>query len=125
MKAWIDHVEALARTHGVIVRRAVRRGSGRAKSYGGAKVIVTYGINTQRDYITALHEIAHQVQGQVEPKLEREASAWQWAIEQSIVEVSKPTRAHVALCLQSYVDDEHKYPTPRKGHVYWRLIRGG
>lgn len=119
----VKHVSDLAKQLDVKVVK-MRKGSDRGgssgpKSYGGYKrLIVTYGINTQQDYFIALHELGHIANEPQSPKLlEREANAWQWALDNALVEPSLLSKAKMAEWLGSY---EGEKPPPE--HIYHTII---
>lgn len=122
----VKHVSELAEAMDVRVVK-MRKGSDRGgssgpKSYsGGRRLIVTYGINTQRDYFIALHELGHIANAPQSPKLlEREANAWQWALDNALVEPSLLTKGKIAEWLGSYAESGTE--TPPEGHIFHTII---
>ena len=57
-------------------------------------------------YITALHVIGHVVVGRKETKRDGEIAAWQWARENSIVEISDYMEFEIDQALQTYRQKE-------------------
>jgi hypothetical protein len=83
-------------------------GRGRAEVHGTKAArrlaIRTPPIRGQVSYFVALHEIGHLVgPGRSGTRLEREASAWRWALANAIVEPTDATRRRLGRKLRSYV----------------------
>ena len=124
------HATLLAREHGIDLQKTRRRGnrggSSGAKAYPAEQRVVTYGINGQRDYFTALHEIGHCVclhSGSVRGArlLEVEAEAWDWALQNAVVVASSATKQHIGDCLKQYGEGTDERPAA--DHIYHRMLR--
>lgn len=76
-------------------------------------------IKTQTTYAVALHEIGHIVGDQPKTKLDREAAAWEWAMQNALV-WTQVTHTKMQRCLQSYMDaaQRKRYrPSPRANRL--------
>lgn len=76
-------------------------------------------------YLIALHELGHVVKGLKNPsRLEREAEAWVWALEESLWEPSYVDRQRICALLWRYLwrAQENKWPLPPAKHPYWELM---
>lgn len=118
------HVAELAEAHGVIIRD--RSPGGRATP--SLRMVAIGPVTGVVSYYVALHEIAHCVgRGRSAPKLECEANAWQWAIDNAIVPPTPAVRKGIARRLRSYharhVRQAHRSYRrfPAAGHVFWKL----
>lgn len=63
-------------------------------------------------YLIALHELGHHAEGWSKLKLDREAYAWRWAIEQSLIPLGQKEWARIESALSSYADDRRYKHTP-------------
>lgn len=123
-----QHVDELAAELGCTLRRGVpkrdRRG---AKAYQGANIVRTYGVNTDQDYLTALHELGHIAIGDYGParRLEEEADAWSWALEKARWPVNGAVKRHIGECLSSYIgaSETRESREPQKSHPFWEMVR--
>jgi hypothetical protein len=100
------HITELCAMHGIRretggrTGRAFQRGRGRGRTLH----IRVAPVKGQVTYFIALHEIGHLVgKGRSGTRLEKEAAAWRWAIEQAIVVPSDATRRSMGRRLRSYV----------------------
>lgn len=79
-------------------------------------------VTSQRCYFTALHEIGHLVYPPAhcsQPTLEREASAWQWAIDNAVIKASRQVWRVISHALGSYC--RHFRVPPQDGHCFWEM----
>ena len=121
------HVDELAAELGCTLRRGVpkrdRRG---AKAYQGANIVRTYGVNTDQDYLTALHELGHIALGDYGEarRLEEEADAWLWGLERARWPVNGAVKRFIGECLASYLDapEARASRRPPDGHAFWRMV---
>lgn len=123
-----DHVETLARRYGVTV---VTSDHARGRAYSKTKTITIPPVKGQVTYFLALHEIAHVVaRGRtVGSRLEQEAFAWQWALDNSIVEPTAATARSMHDRLDSYLRAyvAHNYRNgggrviPPAGDPFWKV----
>lgn len=132
--AYIESVEALSKKHDVTVRRELRQGGIKgAKAYPDRKLVVTYGITSQKHYFTALHEIGHCVLSAApdEQQLYEEAEAWVWAVKNAICTPNARVRQYIGQCLQSYKTHAEmaakatpgtKPNLPPEGHKFWEIV---
>jgi predicted ArsR family transcriptional regulator len=80
--------------------RAFQRGRGRTRTLH----IRIAPVKGQVTYFVALHEIGHLVgKGRSATRLEKEAAAWRWAIEHSLVTPTDAARRGMGRRLRSYV----------------------
>jgi hypothetical protein len=122
------HVRDLCEEHGIEISGASSRG--RAVRYvGGGMEIAVPEIRGQVTYLVALHEIGHLIgAGRSAPRLEAEANAWVWALENSEVEPTDASLKSVGKRLDGYLEwalarQHRKYPPriPAPDHVFWEL----
>jgi hypothetical protein len=125
----VAHVEDLCREHGIELVGASARG--RAIRWRGGKLEISIPpIRGQVSYFIALHEIGHLVgKGRSAPRLESEANAWLWALQNSAVEPTPATRRSISRRLRGYLEwarnRQHRRVPPRippRGHPFWELI---
>jgi len=101
VSAMRDHVYALAAAHGVTVEH--RRAGGRA--WRRSRRISIAPVRSGITYLGALHELGHVVSdGQRGGRrMEREADAWRWALDNAAVELTPATYRNAYRCLCSYL----------------------
>lgn len=102
--------------------------SGGGRAHPGERSISIAPVTGVVSYYVALHEIGHIVcRGRSAPKLEQEANAWQWAIDNAIVEPSPAVRKGIARRLRSYHSRHVRQARtayrrfPPAEHVFWKL----
>jgi len=116
-----NHIDLLCTWHGIdIVERKSRGGWARKRT----RTISIKPVKTERTYIIALHEIGHIVgRNRSGRRLEQEAAAWDFVLEQSIVSLSRGSYAFMLRCLQSYLHRATSVRTtmviPDKRHRFW------
>lgn len=76
-------------------------------------------------YFVALHEIGHVAIGMKQPRLEREAAAWEWALENSLIYPHYSTRQRICALLVRYLyrAKENHWEFPNEDSAYWTLFR--
>ena len=123
------HVEDLCRQYGILLAGASARG--RAIRWRGGKLEISVPpIKGQVSYFIALHEIGHLVgRGRSAPRLEAEANAWIFALENSVVEPTPATLRSISRRLSGYLEwdryRQYRRVPPRippNEHVFWRLL---
>ena len=123
------HVERLCDEHGIEL--AGSSGRGRAIRWRGGRLAISIPpIRGQVSYLVALHEIGHLVgPGRSAPRLEAEANAWLWALEQSAVEPTPASRRSIVRRLEGYLawarNRQHRRVPPRippPDHAFWALL---
>jgi hypothetical protein len=123
------HVEDLCRQHGIELVGSSARG--RAIRWRGGRLEISIPpIRGQVSYFIALHEIGHLVgPGRSKPRLESEANAWLWALENSAVEPTQATLRSISRRLRGYLEwarnRQHRRVPPRipdRGHPFWGLL---
>jgi hypothetical protein len=123
------HVEELCRDHGIELVGASSRG--RAIRWRGGKLEISIPpIRGQVSYFIALHEIGHLVgRGRSAPRLESEANAWLWALDNSVVEPTPATLRSISRRLRGYLDwarsRQYRRVPPRippREHPFWSLL---
>lgn len=100
------HIDELCAEHGILretggrTGRAFQRGRGRTRTLH----IRIAPVKGQVTYFVALHEIGHLVgKGRSGTRLEKEAAAWRWALEQAIIVPTDAARRSMGRRLRSYV----------------------
>lgn len=123
------HVEDLCRDHGIELAGSSSRG--RAIRWRGGKLEISIPpIRGQVSYLIALHEIGHLVgKGRSAPRLESEANAWLFALQNSVVEPTPATRRSISRRLRGYLEwarnRQHRRVPPRipsRDHPFWALL---
>jgi hypothetical protein len=100
------HIDELCSEHAILretggrTGRAFQRGRGRGRTLH----IRIAPVKGQVTYLVALHEIGHLVgKGRSGTRLDKEAAAWHWAIEHSIIVPTDAARRSMGRRLRSYV----------------------
>lgn len=75
-------------------------------------------------YFVALHEIGHVLIGLEGTRLEREAAAWDWALQHALVRPHYSTRQRICACLVRYLSraQARGWKIPPAEHRYWTLL---
>jgi hypothetical protein len=123
------HVEELCGTHGIELAGASARGRA-IRWRGGRLEIAIPEIRGQVSYFIALHEIGHLVgRGRSAPRLEAEANAWLWALDNAAVEPTAATRRSISRRLHGYLawaqNRQYRRVPPRippREHPFWGLL---
>jgi hypothetical protein len=123
------HVADLCRQHQIELCGSSARGRA-IRWRGGRREISVPPIRGQVSYFIALHEIGHLIgRGRSAPRLESEANAWLWALENSVVEPTPATRRSIGRRLRGYLEwarnRQHRRVPPRippREHPFWRLL---
>jgi hypothetical protein len=97
-----NHVRRLCEQHNI---ETLLRSSPGGRAWAKKRKIHIKPVKTQTTYIIALHEIAHIVYPPARHgnRLLKEANAWKWTIEHSIVKLKPATYAKVQRYLGSYL----------------------
>jgi hypothetical protein len=123
------HVEELCAAHGIGLTGSSARG--RAIRWRGGRLEISIPpIRGQVSYFIALHEIGHLVgRGRSAPRLEAEANAWIWALENTAVEPTDATLRSISRRLNGYLRwaqnrQYRKVPPriPEREHLFWSLL---
>jgi hypothetical protein len=123
------HVEQLCRESGIELAGASSRG--RAIRWRGGKLEISIPpIRGQVSYFIALHEIGHLVgRGRSAPRLESEANAWIFALENSVVQPTPATLRSISRRLRGYLawarNRQYRRVPPRippRDHPFWSLL---
>jgi hypothetical protein len=123
-----EHVKRLCVQNGIRVRE-IKSYNARAYSGRGVRAIAIHPVKTEVTYIVALHEIGHLIgPNRSGRRLEKEAAAWEFVIEQSIVPLSSPSYRRMRKALDSYLAraTRRKMVIPAPGDSFWQtyeLIR--
>lgn len=123
------HIKALCNHHGIEWNATSRRGKA-IRWRGGRREIAVPLIRGQVSYFIALHELGHLVgKGRSAPRLEAEANAWIWALENSAVEPTAATLRSISRRLRGYLawakNRQHRKHPPRipaPDHEFWALL---
>jgi len=116
-----NHIDRLCLQHDIdIVERKARGAWARKRG----RTISVRPVKTERTYIVALHEIGHIIgRNRSGRRLEQEAAAWDFVLEQSIVPLSDASYAFMLRCLDSYLhrasSSRRTMVIPEKGHRFW------
>lgn len=127
-----DHIEELCEAHGIELAGSSARGRA-IRWRGGRLEIAVPEIRGQVSYFIALHEIGHLVgRGRSAPRLEAEANAWLWALENAAVEPTAATKRSVSRRLRGYLawaeNRQYRKVPPRippREHPFWSLLELG
>jgi hypothetical protein len=123
------HIEDLCRQYDIELAGSSARG--RAIRWRGGRLEISIPpIRGQVSYFIALHEIGHLVgPGRSRPRLESEANAWLWALENSAVEPTQATLGSISRRLRGYLEwarnRQHRRVPPRipeRDHAFWSLL---
>lgn len=123
-----SHVVALCDEYGIEIEG--RSDRGRALRYRGGHLAVRLpDVRGQVTYLICLHEIGHLVgRGRSAPRLEAEANAWIWALENTIVDPTPASLRSIARRLDGYLEwalaRQHRRTPPRippRDHAFWSL----
>jgi len=126
------HVEELCAEHGIELTGASARG--RAIRWRGGRLEISIPpIRGQVSYFIALHEIGHLVgRGRSAPRLESEANAWLWALQNAAFEPTEATLRSISKRLNGYLawaqNRQYRRVPPRipeDNHVFWRMLALG
>jgi hypothetical protein len=126
------HIHQLCRQHGI--ERVGPSARGKAIRWRGGRLgIAIPEIRGQVSYFIALHEIGHLVgRGRSAPRLEAEANAWIWALENRAVEPTLATLRSISRRLGGYLEwarnRQYRRVPPRippRGHPFWSLLELG
>lgn len=126
------HVEELCAEHGIELVGSSARGRA-IRRRGGRLEIAIPPIRGQVSYFIALHEIGHLVgRGRSAPRLEAEANAWLWALEQTAVKPTEATLRSISKRLRGYLawaeNRQYRRVPPRipeRDHAFWALLSLG
>lgn len=96
-----EHVEALVREHRVWLRGSNRRG----RAWRSLRMMSIPEVRGQVSYMLALHELGHLLApGHTTlTRLQQEAQAWQWALDNAICEPTPTTGRAMYRRLTSYL----------------------
>ena len=123
------HVEELCAEHGIELTGSSARG--RAIRWRGGRLEISIPpIRGQVSYFIALHEIGHLVgRGRSKPRLESEANAWVWALQNAAFEPTDATLRSISKRLNGYLawaqNRQYRRVPPRipePDHVFWRML---
>jgi hypothetical protein len=95
------HIDELCEKHQITILNRSSHG-GRASKRD--RTISMKLVKTQRTYITALHEIGHLIgRGRTGTRLQKEAAAWQYVLDTSIVALAPGTYRAMLRFLSTYL----------------------
>ncbi len=126
------HVDRLCERHEI--ERVGHSARGKATRWRDGRLqIAIPAIRGQVSYFIALHEIGHLIgRGRSAPRLEAEANAWTWALENAAVEPTKATLRSISRRLGGYLEwaqsRQYRRVPPRippRGHAFWSLLELG
>lgn len=119
------HIKTLCETHNITVQDRV---SGGGRSWKKTRTVSIKPIKSMKTYFIALHEIGHIVHPLGSGsglRLEKEYYAWEWAIENSLVDPNASAAKMIHRCLDSYIQKARRSPRmklPAKEHPLWALV---
>lgn len=126
------HIGRLCEQHGIELAGASSRG--RAIRWRGGRLQISIPeIRGQVSYFIALHEIGHLIgPGRSAPRLEAEANAWRWALDNAAVEPTQATLRSISRRLNGYLQwarsRQYRRVPPRipaPEHAFWALLELG
>jgi hypothetical protein len=126
------HIEDLCREYDIELAGSSARG--RAIRWRGGRLEISIPpIRGQVSYFIALHEVGHLVgKGRSAPRLESEANAWLFALENSVVDPTPATKRSISRRLEGYLawarNRQHRRIPPRippREHPFWALLQLG
>jgi hypothetical protein len=95
------HIEELCAKHQIAILNRSSHGGRASKSN---RTISIKPVKTQRTYVTALHEIGHIVgRGRSGTRLQKEAAAWLYVLDTSVVALSPETYRAMLRFLSTYL----------------------
>lgn len=122
----VIHVSSLCAEHSITVEERVSSGG---RAYKKDRIILVKPVRSMITYFTALHEIGHIVH----PlgcgrglRLEQEYHAWDWAIEQALVDPNEAVKKMIHRCLSSYIRKAQRsvrMKLPTTEHPLWDMLR--
>lgn len=123
VKKMESHVQGLCAQHGITVGSHSRGG----RASRNSKTIWIRPVRSSVTYFVALHEIAHVVYPPAGRglRMEQEAHAWDWAIENAVAPISKTVRHLIHRCLDSYRlagERSKNMKMPPSEHKFWELL---
>jgi hypothetical protein len=127
-----SHIALLCSEHDIELVGSSARGRA-IRWRGGRLQIAIPEIRGQVSYFIALHEIGHLVgRGRSAPRLEAEANAWVWALDNAAVDPTAATLRSISKRLRGYLawaqNRQHRRVPPRippRDHVFWSLLELG
>jgi hypothetical protein len=116
-----NHIERLCLQNDIQIIERKARGAWARKR---GRTISVRPVKTERTYIMALHEIGHIIgRNRSGRRLEQEAAAWDFVLEQSIVPLSSASYAFMLRCLDSYLRratySRRAMVIPETVHRFW------
>lgn len=134
----ITHIDTLCRTHCIEIdlrsrtRAASVRSSRRTgdSDYKPSRRIRIAVISQLSRYFVALHEIGHIVGRQPRTRIEREYSAWRWALDNAVSQPDENVWLEIHAALRSYIEwakarqyRQHCRPViPPRTYPLWALM---
>lgn len=118
---WDVHVQMLCNEHKIT--RVVKPGRGHAKV--ADRRIQHPPLDEEMAYLVALHEVGHVLVGLQGTRLEREALAWKFALDNALAPPHYSTRQRICACLVRYIHraQHNGWKLPAKGDLFWDLMR--
>lgn len=97
-----DHVAQLCQRHSIRMQTRISPGG---RAWAKVRTVKIKPVKSQTTYIVALHEIAHIVYPLARhgDRLLKEAAAWKWAIENSVVKIKSNIYTKILKYLASYL----------------------
>jgi hypothetical protein len=115
------HIDWICAEHEIQIIERKRSGGAAVKR---ERVISIRPVKTERTYIIALHEIGHIVgRNRSGRRLEQEAAAWDYVIDQSIIPLSAASYEFMRKALLSYLNrarfSRRQMVIPDQRHRFW------
>lgn len=120
------HITALCAEHGITMEERVSSGG---RAYKRDRRIHIRPVKSLITYFVALHEIGHIVHPQGSGKglrLEKEYHAWDWAIDNALVDPSDVVMARIRTYLKSYLAKANRstrMKLPAQDHPLWDFMK--
>jgi hypothetical protein len=117
------HVKLLCVENGIRVRE-IPGYNARAFRGRGIRTIAIHPVKTEATYIVALHEIGHLIgSNRSGRRLEKEAAAWEFVIQHSLVPLSPTSYRRMKKALDSYLAraNRRKMVIPARNDSFWQI----
>lgn len=122
----VAHIDSLCKQHEIQVFGHSRGG----RAYKTLRQIHIRPVKSHITYFIALHEIGHIVHppaghGSGLPRLEKEYHAWDWAVDNALIDPSEVVMNMIRRCLNSYLAKAKRtvrMKVPAPDHPFWEML---
>jgi predicted SprT family Zn-dependent metalloprotease len=121
LRIYDKHIDYLCRKHDIKRFATSKRG----RAHVELRQVAVPEMVDEMSYFVALHEIGHIMIGLEYPRLEREAKAWDWALENARVKPNYRTRQRICANLYRYLcrAEQEGWRRPPPESRFWQLLR--